>query len=226
MPCRLAPYATALALLLATAPFAHADKPRKPTPPLPAAQYVSHDAHAKEHVTIAADPGDSKDTAPHTRLDYLGHGLMPIRIIITNDSGQALSLDDARILFVSAGNVTENAASDDELERRLFQMKSVRTSPVPLGPLPPFPIHHKSVDKQITDDENDFGFKSTTIPPHTTAAGWLYYDVQDFDQPVLQGATVELRKVRWAATNQALDTFEIPLKPITDTSAKTNSTDH
>src|SRR5579884_797877 len=91
---------------------AHADKPRKVPPPLPAAQYASHDTH--EQVTIAADPGDTKDSAPHTRLDYLAHGFMPIRIIVTNDSSQPLSLDDARILFVADNNVTENAATQDE----------------------------------------------------------------------------------------------------------------
>ena len=42
---------------------------------------------------------------------------MPIRIIVTNDSSQPLSLDDARILLVAANNVTENAASQDELDR-------------------------------------------------------------------------------------------------------------
>src|SRR5579864_6688979 len=93
----------AIALPLA----AHADKPRKVPPPLPAAQYPAHDTH--EQITIAADPGDTKETAPKTRIDYLGHGFMPIRIIVTNDSSQPLSLDDARIFFFDDNDVTENA---------------------------------------------------------------------------------------------------------------------
>jgi hypothetical protein len=218
MPCRTGFNATALALVLPLTLAARADKPRKPRPPLPAAQYASHDTHANEHVTIAADPGDSKDTAPHTRLDYLSHGFMPIRIIVTNDSSQPLSLDDARILFISASNVTENAATDDELQRRLFELKSVRGTRIPMpAPIPAITIHHPPVDKKILADDDDFGFKTTTIAPHTTAAGWLYYDVRDLDEPVLKGATVELRKVRWAATNKSLDSFEIPLQPPTTT---------
>jgi hypothetical protein len=215
MPLRfLTPHIAAAALLASLPLAAHADKPRKPTPPLPAAQYASHDTHPNEHVTIAAFPADTKDTAPHTRLNYLDHGFLPIRIIVTNNSSQPLSLDDARILFISSDDYTENAATDEELQRRLFELKSVRGTHIPLpAPLPPLTIHHKPVDQKILADDHDFGFKTTTIPPHATVAGWLYYDVRDLNAPVLKGATVELREVRWSATNKSLDSFEISLQP-------------
>ena len=202
-------------LTLALPLAAHADKPRKVPPPLPAAQYPAHDTH--EQITIAADPGDTKDTAPNTRIDYLAHGFMPIRIIVTNDSSQPLSLDDARILLVPANSSAENAASQDELERGTSSVKNEgRKTPLP-GPLPPITHHAKPVDNQIVADDNDFGFKSSTIAPHSTAAGWLYYDIRDLDRPPLKGASIEVRKVRWAATTRTLDTFEIPLQPATAT---------
>jgi hypothetical protein len=200
-------------LTLALPLAAHADKPRKVPPPLPAAQYPAHDTH--EQITIAADPGDTKDTAPNTRVDYLGHGFMPIRIIVTNDSSQPLSLDDARILLVPPNSAAENAASQDELERGTSSVKNEgRKTPLP-GPLPPITHHAKPVDSEIVADDNDFGFKSSTIAPHSTAAGWLYYDIRDLDRPPLKGASIEVRKVHWAATTHTLDTFEIPLQPAT-----------
>jgi hypothetical protein len=193
----------------------HADKPRKVPPPLPAAQYPAHDTH--QLITIAADPADTKETAPKTRLNYLGHGFMPIRIIVTNDSSQPLSLDDARILFISANDITENAATNEELDRGIFQLRNIKGKQIPLpAPLPPITRKPKPVDNQIRLDDADFGFKSSTIAPHSTEAGWLYYDIRDLDQPVLKGATIELRKVRWASTNRALDTFDIPLQPTTN----------
>ena len=204
-----------ITLTLALPLAARADKPRKVPPPLPAAQYPAHDTH--EQITIAADPGDTKDTAPNTRIDYLAHGFMPIRIIVTNDSSQPLSLDDARILLVPANSSAENAASQDELERGTSSVKNEgRKTPLP-GPLPPITHHAKPVDNQIVADDNDFGFKSSTIAPHSTAAGWLYYDIRDLDRPPLKGASIEVRKVRWAATTRTLDTFEIPLQPATAT---------
>lgn len=200
------------ALTLALPLAAHADKPRKVTPPLSAAQYAAHDTH--EQVTIAADPADSKDSAPHTRIDYLAFGFMPIRIIVTNDSSEPLSLDDARIIFVAADDATENAATHEELDRGIFQIRDAKGRRIPLpAPLPGIRTKPKPIDSQIIADDNDFGFKSSTVPPHSTAAGWLFYDVRDLGRDPLKGATIELRKVRWAASNKALDTFDIELHP-------------
>lgn len=208
-------------LLLTLTVAAYADKPRKVPPPLPAAQYAAHDTH--EQITIAVDPGDTKDSAPKTRLDYLGHGFLPIRIIVTNDSSQPLSLDDARILFVSASDFSENAASHEELERGIFELRNIKGRQIPLpAPLPPITRKPKPVDNQIIADDNDFGFKSSTVAPHSTAAGWLYYDVRDLDRDPLKGATIEVRKVRWASTNKALDNFDITLQPATASSPDTN----
>ena len=208
-------------LVSLTTASAHAEKPRKPKPALPAQQYPMHDIHPGEHVTIAAEPGDSKETAPNTRLDYYHHGFMPLRVIVTNDSDQALTLDDARIHFIAADNTVIPAATDEDLQRRLFALKSVAGTRIPMpAPIPSITIHHKPVDKQILADDNDFGFQTTTVAPHTTVSGYLYYDVRELDDPVLEKAQLELRKVRYAASNKALDTFEIPLKPAPDPKAE------
>lgn len=201
-----------LAVALPLVAMAHAEKPRKPKPALPAAEYPLHETH--DRVTIAAEPGDSKETEPDTRLDYAHHGFMPFRVIVTNDSDTAISLDDARIKFISSENHVVQAADDEELQRRLFSRKYVSDSHIPLPlPLPSIPIHHKPVDKQILLDDADFGFPTTTVAPHTTVSGYLYYDTRDLDDPILEHATLEVRKVRIAASNKELDSFEIALKP-------------
>ena len=204
-------HAAALALLLPL--MAHAEKPRHPAPPQPASTYASNEMH--DHVTIAAEPGDTKETRPNTRLDYYGHGMMPMRIIVTNDTDKPVTLDDARIHLITATNAVIPAATLDDLQRRLFTIKGSTGTKVPL-PLPiPIPITtgKKNVDKKILDDDTDFGFQTTTVPPHATVAGYLYYDMQDVDPPFLQNATLELRKVRFANSADYIDSFEIPLHP-------------
>ena len=192
---------------------ARADKARVPRPALPAVKYAFHETHEHERVTIAAEPGDTVETQPNTRLDYSHHGLLTMRVIITNDSDEALNLDEARILFIAADNTVVQAATDDELQRRMFAMKSVQGTKIPLpAPLPSITIHHPPVDKQILRDDDDFGFKSTTVAPHTTASGYLYYDVKELDEPVLEKATLEVRRVK-TASGKTLDSFEIALKP-------------
>jgi hypothetical protein len=206
-----------LAATLAT-PFAHAEKIRKPLPALPAAQYPLHDTHPLEHVTIAAEPCDTKDILPHTRLNYFDHDMLPIRVIVTNDSELAITLDDARIVLIDTDNNTLQAATPEELQRRLFTVKSATGTRLPLGLPIPITVGKKDINKDITLDDRDFGFQTTTIAPHTTVAGYLYYDIQrpdasPNDPPFLTHTTLELRKVRLASTNKSLDTFEISLQP-------------
>jgi hypothetical protein len=181
--------------LLAVTSFA-ADKPRTAPPAKPASQYATFDAHPKEQVTIAADPCDDPKDCPFFRLPYVQHGFIPVRVIITNDSDTALSLDDARIQFISINNDKIPAATDDDIQRRLFSTKSVKGREVPLPlPLPPIHLHDKPVDKQITADENDFGFKSTTVNAHSTLAGYLFYDLRHLDDPPLKGAELFVKMV-------------------------------
>ena len=195
-----------------------AEKARKATPPLPAAQYPLHETHVEEKVTVAAEPGDTDATAPHTRLDYGHHGFLPMRVIITNDSDEPLDLDEARIRFISADNVIVPAATEEELQRRMFSQKSVAGTKIPMpSPIPSITIHHKPVDKQILADEDDFGFKSTTVAAHSTAAGYLYYDTREIDEPVLVHAMLEVRKAVFASSKKVLFPFNIPLKPTPET---------
>ena len=206
-----------LVLLILLTPKLYAEKPRKPAPPQPASTYVSNETH--ERVTIAAEPGDTKETRPNTRLDYFSHGMMPMRVIVTNDTDKPVTLDDARINLITASDAVIHAATLDDLQRRMFSLKSATGTKVPL-PLPipiPVTVGKKDVDKKIADDDNDFGFQTTTVPPHTTVAGYLYYDMQDPDNdtaaPFLKNATLELRKVRFADNADYIDSFEIPLHP-------------
>lgn len=190
------------------------DKPRTPPPPADAKTYAIHDTEAG--ITVAVEPGDLKETRPDTRLDYFHHGFLPVRVIVTNDTAQALSLADTRILFIAHDNFTENAATDDALERRMFSKKYSDGTKIPLpAPLPSITIHHPGIDKLITEDQTDFGFATTDVAPHATVAGYLFYDTRDIDEPVLDRATLELRKVRWSSSNKELPAFEISLKPST-----------
>lgn len=179
------------ASLFAVTCFA-SDKPRKAPPAQPANQYAAFDAHPNEHVTVAAEPCDDTKECDFFRLPYVSHGFIAVRVIFTNDSDTELSLDDARIQFISANNDKIPAATLDDLNRRLFSTKQALGSKVPVVPLT---IHHPPVDKKITDDDNDFGFNSTTVKPHSTLSGYLFYDVHQLDEYPLKGAELYVKMV-------------------------------
>jgi hypothetical protein len=187
------------------------DKGKKAPPAKPASQYAAFDAHPNEKTTIAAEPCDDPKDCDFFRLPYVQHGFIPIRVIITNDGDTALSLDDARIQFISANNDKIPAATDDDIQRRLFSTKNIKGRQVPLpAPLPPIHLHDKPVDKQITQDENDFGFSGTVVNAHSTLAGYLFYDVRQLDERPLKGAELFLKMIHTLDGKTQLFDFNIP----------------
>jgi hypothetical protein len=206
---------TPLLLVTTTCLFAvtslASDKPRKAPPVQPANQYAAFDAHPNEHVTVAAEPCDDTKECDFFRLPYVSHGFIAVRVIFTNDSDTELSLDDARIQFISANNDKIPAATVDDLNRRLFSTKQALGTKVPVVPLK---IHHPPVDKKITDDDSDFGFNTTTVKPHSTLSGYLFYDVHQLDDPPLKGAELYIKMVYTApdkdGNKKQLFDFNIP----------------
>ena len=211
LPSSLAFRLSLLALLLPTSTDYAAGSEKKAPSVKPASQYDTFDAHPKENLTIAAEPCDDPKDCSFFRLPYVQHSLLPIRVIITNDGDRAVSLDDARIQFISANRDVIPAATDDDINRRLFLMKSVKGTKIPLpAPLPSITIHHPPVDKKILQDENDFGFQGTVVNAHSTLAGYLFYDVKPLDDPALKGAEFYVKMVHSLDGKQDFFSFTIP----------------
>lgn len=214
MPSRPRIVSRTLALAAAAAllaPSAGAAKKREAPPVRPANQYPAFDTHAPEKVTVAADPCDDPKKCPFFRLPYLQHGFLPVRVIITNDSDRALSLDEVRIQFISADHDKIPAALPEDLQRRLFSTRQVAGRKVPLpAPLPPITLHDKPVDKQIADDDADFGFQGTVVNAHATLAGYLFYDVRELDDPAIKGAELYVKEIRTLDGKQQMFAFQVP----------------
>lgn len=202
------PTITTLALLCLTPCSARASDQKSAPPARPAAEYPAADTHPNEHVTIAADPCDDPKLCSFFRLPYIQHGLLPIRVVVTNDSDHALSLDEARMQFISANNDKIPAATEEDINRRIFTIRGTQGTKIPIIPIT---IHHAPVDKKITQDGNDFGFKSTTVQPHSTLAGYLFYDIKDLDDPALKGADLYVKMIHTVDSKQDLFAFTIPL---------------
>jgi hypothetical protein len=187
------------------------DKKHTAPPAKPADQYTAFDSHPNEHVTVAADPCDDSKDCSFFRLPYIRHSFIPVLVVFTNDSDTPLSLDDARIQFISSNNDVIPAATLDDINRRLFSTKAAAGSKVPLpAPIPAITVHHSGIDKQITEDDKDFGFSGTTVNPHSTLAGYLFYDVRNLDDPALKGATLYVKMVHTLDGKKQLFAFSVP----------------
>ena len=181
-----------------------------PPPVQPATTFAAVEVHEKEQVAIAAEPYDSKEKESIFKVDYLAHGVMPIRLIVTNNSDRPISLRDARILFLTAAGDKIPAAEPEDVERLMTQKERQGTKiPMP-GPIPAIKLKPKASNKEIESDFDTFEYQALVVEPHTTRAGFLFYDVSQLDHP-LRGAKLHLHKLRDADGNE-LFYFEIPFE--------------
>ncbi|HEV2134572.1 MAG TPA: hypothetical protein VGR47_09915 [Terracidiphilus sp.] len=174
----------------------------------PAQSYAAVEVHAQEQVAIAAEPYDTKEKESLFRVDYLKHGFMPVLLTITNLGDHPISLNDARILFETASGDTVQAAEPEDVQRTMTRaQRQGRNIPIP-APLPGIHVKTKGNYQAIQDDFNTFEYKALVVDPHSTQAGFLFYDVAGLAHP-LQGAHLYVREVR-NADGKELFSFEVP----------------
>lgn len=174
----------------------------------PASVYATRDTHAKEHVTVAAEPFDTRAKGEFFRNDYAGHSVLPVRLVIQNDSDAPLDLNQARIQLIASDGTKLPAATPDELNRRLFRFTDLKQRRIPGTPITYKPT---PVDKKILDDDKDFSFSQTVVPPHSSANGFLFYDIKDLDDPPLRGAELYVKMVHTKADGKDTELFAFSL---------------
>jgi hypothetical protein len=181
------------------------------TPPAvtPATSFAAVEVHNDEHLAIAVEPYDTKEKQSIFHIDYTKYGVMPVRLIITNLGDTPISLRDARILFETASGDRVQAAEPEDVER-LMTRKEREGGKVPMpGPLPPIHLKPKASNKEIEADFDQFEYGALVVEPHTTHAGFLFYDVSDLDNNPLKGAKLYVREIRDSGGHE-LFSFEIP----------------
>ena len=188
-----------LALLMSIAAAFAADKDA-PFRAAPAGDYPHR--QSSERVTIAADPYNSGDKikAAFGKLDPYQHGILPVLIVIENDSAQTLQLDRMDLWYVGPNHdkVEATPAAD---------VKYVGSSPHRPGVVPPgIVLKGKKSPLDVWEIEGR-AFSAKMIPPGQTASGFFY-----FQTGIQRGATVYLSGLREAASGKELLYFEIPLE--------------
>jgi hypothetical protein len=164
-------------------------------PPVqPATTFAAVEAHDIEKVAIAAEPYDTRRKESIFRVDYLSHGVLPVRLIVTNNGDRPISLRDARILFLTADGDKIQTAQPEDVER-LMTRKEREGAKLPLpAPLPSIKLKPKASNKEIEQDFNAFEYHSLVVEPHTTQTGFLFYDLSDLNHP-LRGAALRMVEI-------------------------------
>lgn len=168
-----------------------------------AINYPAHDFHRDEKIAIAADPYDTPDKAKIFTIDFAGHGLLPIFFIVTNDGDQPVSIAHMDITLITANHSKLTPLGNDDLYRRLSNPQTAtRPSPLPLPNRVKGTLNRKQMDEL---DSSQFAAKA--VEPHSTQAGFLYFDIGGIDSP-LRGSNIEITGVDDARGNELMF-FEI-----------------
>lgn len=190
----------AVIVLSITAAFAVDKKPLFNTQP--AASYPGH--ATQEKITIGVKPYNTDALAatafgkvkPHER------GILPVLVVIQNDTGKALSLD-LKAEFVTSTNDHAEAMTPDDVVR----FEGIQRRPGMKPPTAPIPLPRKNKKGPLNTPEIEGrAFNVKLLPPGESANGFFYFQASD-----IAGAHLYLSGIKDAATNQPYFYFEVPL---------------
>src|SRR5579872_1495217 len=85
----------------------------------PAFSFPAHDHHSNENVTVAVDPYDKPAKEGIFLVKYREHELLPILLIVTNDSDQPLQLADMKAELVTSDHSKLTPDNEDDIVRRI-----------------------------------------------------------------------------------------------------------
>jgi hypothetical protein len=191
-----------LALMILSISAAQAaDKDKKFSPP-PASSLENKQTQAK--VTVAAQPyvKESDVKAAFGKADLPKFGILPVLVIIQNDSEKTLRLDLKAEYIDPAGRHIEAISPQDVV----YAGKSPSRPDMNPRPLP-FP-RSSGKNRLNTWEIEGRAFSTHMVPPGDSAHGFFY-----FNTALQSGAKLYLTGLSEAQTGKELFYFEIPLGP-------------
>jgi len=190
-----------LALLLSiTAGFA-ADKPTPFKAP-PADSFAQHQTNEK--ITMGVDPyifGDKVKVA-FGKVDPYQYGVLPVLVVIQNDSDSAIKLDGMRAEYVGP-NGDRVEATPAKAVRYAKGPKRPGVIGGPAGQMPKIIGKKNPLDAWEIEGR---AFAAQMLPPGQSASGFLYFFTGS-----QRGATIYIRGIVGASTGKELMFFELPL---------------
>jgi len=192
-------------LSIAAAVAADKDKDKGKFEPGPAGSYANHQSQDK--VTVAAAPyiSDSQVRAAFGKVDPNRYGVLPVLVVIQNDSGKALKIDlKAEYVDASGSHVEATPARD------VPYLQGAREPHVAGPPLTPIPLPKRDKKGPRAEWEIEgHGFAVKMLPAGEAANGFVY-----FQSSYRPGSKLVVTGLREAATDKELFYFEIPLNKI------------
>jgi len=191
-------------LLLSIATGICADKDAPVFKIEPAASYPHHQTISK--LTIAADAYATREETQLAfgKLDPSKYGILPVLVVMENDSGESLKLSGMRVEYLRTDRRSIEPIPPDEV-RYLSGVNRPKMTGTP-SPLP-IPGLGKKKDPLEGHEIEGRAFSAPMLPPGDSASGFFYFNTAAHRDSMLY-----IRGIVEAATGQELFFFEIPLE--------------
>jgi hypothetical protein len=177
----------------------------------PAFSFPAHDHHATENVTVAVDPYDTAAKENIFVVKYREHDLLPILLIITNDSDGPIQLTNMKAELVTEDRTKLIPDSEDDIFRRISHPNASGTHyPIPF----PTKKAKGGVNSKEMNEVQSAQFRAKAVEPRSSQVGFLFFDVSDIPHP-LAGARFYLTGVSNSSGNDLMY-FEVPLDKYLD----------
>ncbi|MEI9812078.1 MAG: hypothetical protein WDO18_05120 [Acidobacteriota bacterium] len=158
----------------------------------------------QEKITVAAKPYNTTELAAEAfgKVKPHEHGILPVLVVIKNDTGKALSLELAA-QFVAADGDHGEAMPPFDVQR----YQGIQKRPGMKAPTAPLPIPRKKAKGPLNVPEIEGrAFSVKLVPPGESVSGFFYFEATD-----VKGAHLYLTGINDAASNQPYFYFEVPL---------------
>ncbi len=159
-------------------------------------------------LTIGVDAFSTpEDTRPaFGKKDPNDYGVLPVLVVMRNDSDQALRLDQLRVEYIRPDRRRLEAIPADQVQ----YLHGVERPDISGRSIPsPIPKIGKKRDKNplASFEIKSRGFAAKMLPPSDSASGFFYFNTASH-----RGAILYITGIHEAATGQELFFFEIPVE--------------
>jgi hypothetical protein len=189
-----------LALLLSIAAAFAADKAPPPFKPGPAASFANHQTNDKVTMGAEAYMMGEKVKSAFGKLDPYQYGVLPVLVVIQNDSGVSIKLDKIHAEYVGPNHDRVDATPAHDVR---YAQPPERPRAV-TGPGAPIVLKKKNpLDAWEIEGR---AFAAQMLAAGQSASGFFY-----FQTGLQRGATIYLTGMTEASSGKELLFFELPL---------------
>jgi hypothetical protein len=191
-----------LALLLSISAGFAADK-ETPFKAAPAASYSNHQSNAQITIGVETFTTLDKVQLAFGKLQPNQFGILPVLVVIQNDSDKAIRLDRLKAEYAGPNHERIEATPAREV-RYLRPPQRPAAIDGPAGRVKVLKTRKNPLDEWEIEGR---ALSAQMLPPGQSASGFLY-----FQTGLLHGATIYLNGLYEAATGKEIFYYEIPLQ--------------